>query len=102
MGTTLTLIFLAILSGEQGIRGVANCIVKPRWRLGRQFKLKNCRVPSYGTIRPVLAAVEVNDLERRLSEWADEIGHTWSGDEWPGIAIDGKTLGNRRLHGQWR
>ena len=92
MGTSLTMIFLAILSGEQGIRGVANWIAEQRWRLGRQFKLKNGRVPSYGTVRRVLAAVEVSDLERCLSAWADEMPRTWSGEDWPGIAIDGKTL----------
>jgi hypothetical protein len=46
MGTTLTMIFLAVLSGEQGIRGVAAWIAEQRWRLGRQFKLKNSRMPS--------------------------------------------------------
>jgi hypothetical protein len=92
MGATLTMIFLAILSGEQGIRGVAGWIAEQRWRLGRQFKLRNSRVPSDGTIRRVLAAVEVSELERCLGKWADEIEQAWSGEDWPGIAIDGKTL----------
>jgi hypothetical protein len=92
IGTTLTIIFLALLSGEQGIRGVSAWIQEQRWRLGRQFKLKNSRVPSYGTVRRVLAAVEVNELERYLGTWADEIGQAWIGEDWPGIAIDGKTL----------
>lgn len=91
-GATMTLIFLAILSGEQGIRGVAAWIQEQRWRLGRQFKLKNSRVPSYGTIRRTLAAVEVSELEQCLGRWADEIGQAWSGENWPGIALDGKTL----------
>jgi hypothetical protein len=92
MGATLTLIFVAILSGEQGIRGVAGWIQEQRWRLGRQFKLRNSRVPSYGTIRRVLAAVEVNELERCLGKWADEIEQAWGGEDGPGLAIDGKTL----------
>ena len=92
MGTTLTLIFLGILSGEQGIRGVAGWIAEQRWRLGRQFKLKNCRVPSYGTVRRVLAAVDVEELEQRIGQWAQEALAAYGGDEWPGIAIDGKTL----------
>jgi hypothetical protein len=92
MGATLTMIFLAILSGEQGIRGVAGWIAEQRWRLGRQFQLRNSRVPSDGTIRRVLAAVEVSELERCLGKWADEIEQAWSGEDWPGIAIDGKTL----------
>jgi hypothetical protein len=92
MGATLTLIFVAILSGEQGIRGVAGWIQEQRWRLGRHFKLRNSRVPSYGTIRRVLAAVEVNELERCLGKWADEIEQAWGGEDGPGLAIDGKTL----------
>jgi hypothetical protein len=92
LGTTLTIIFLAILSGEQGIRGIAAWIQEQRWRLGRQFKLKNSRVPSYGTIRRVLALVDVSDLERCLGTWAEEIGQAWGSEDWPGIALDGKTL----------
>jgi hypothetical protein len=92
LGTTLTIIFLAILSGEQGIRGIAAWIEEQRWRLGRQFKLKNSRVPSYGTIRRLLAQVSVSDLERCLGRWADEIGQAWDGEDWPGISLDGKTL----------
>jgi hypothetical protein len=91
LGATLTMIFLAILSGEQGLHGVAAWIQEQRWRLGRQFKLKNCRVPSYGTIRRTLGGVSVSELEGCLGKWADEIGQAWA-DDWPGIAIDGKTL----------
>jgi DDE_Tnp_1-associated/Transposase DDE domain len=92
MGTTLTLIFLGILSGEQGPRGIAGWIAEQRWRLGRQFKMKNCRVPSYGTVRRVLAAVDVQELEQRLGKWAQEAVQAYTGEDWPGIAIDGKTL----------
>ncbi len=77
----MTMIFLAILSGEQGIRGVSGWIQEQRWRLGRQFKLKNSRVPSYGTIRRVLAAVAVRDLEWCLSQWTNEIGQAWEGED---------------------
>jgi len=92
LGTTLTMIFLALLSGEESIRGISAWIQEQRWRLGREFKLKNSRVPSYGTIRRVLAAVAVSDLERCLGTWANEIGQAWSETAWPGIAIDGKTV----------
>ncbi len=92
LGATMTMIFLAILSGEQGIRGVAAWIQEQRWRLGRQFKLKNSRVPSYGTVRRTLALVDVSDLERCLGRWADEIEQVGGGEDWPGISLDGKTL----------
>ena len=92
LGPTLTMIFLGILSGEQGIRGISAWLAEQRWRLGRQFKLKNSRVPSYGTVRRVLAAVDVQELEARLSQWAQQIMHELGQAEWSGIAIDGKTL----------
>jgi hypothetical protein len=85
------MIFLAILSGEPGIRGVA----EPRWRLGRPFKLKNRRVPSDGPVRRLLALVTVNDLGQCLGQWAEEIGQTWRGADGPGISPDGKREGSR-------
>ena len=91
MGLTLTVVFLAILSGEQGIVGIAKWVQEQRWRLGRVFKRKNCRLPSYGTIRRVLAMVDVEDLEQRLGAWAQEAVAELSGEAWSGIAMDGKT-----------
>ena len=66
----LTLIFLAILSGEQDMRGIAEGIGEQRWRLGPVFKLKNCRLPSDGPIRRVLGVVNLEALEGRLGQWA--------------------------------
>jgi hypothetical protein len=92
MGLTLTVVFLAMLSGEQGIRGIASWVQEQRWRLGRVFKRKNCRLPSYGTIRRVLAAVAVDELEQSMGTWAQEAVSALTGEAWPGIAIDGKTV----------
>ena len=92
MGLTLTVVFLAMLSGEQGIRGIASWVPEQRWRLGRALKRKNCRLPSYGTIRRVLASVAVEELEQRLGDWAQEAVPAMTGEAWPGIAIDGKTV----------
>jgi hypothetical protein len=92
MGLTLTVVFLAMLSGEQEIRGIAGWVQEQRWRLGRMFKRKNCRLPSYGTIRRVLAAVDVDELEQSMGTWAQEAVSALTGEVWPGIAIDGKTV----------
>src|SRR5262245_8169059 len=92
VGTTLTLIFLAILSGENGLRGIAAWIGEQRWRLGPKFKLRNCRMPSYGTIRRVLSQIEVLELERGLNGWAQTTLQSMGSQAWSGIAIDGKTL----------
>ncbi len=53
MGTTFTLIFLAILSGENGLRGIAAWIGEQRWRLGPTLKRRHGRMPSDGTLRRV-------------------------------------------------
>ncbi len=92
LGTTLTLVFLAILSGENGIRGMAAWIEEQRWRLGPTLKLRNCRMPSYGTIRRVLSQIDVLELERRLNDWAQTTVQSMGGEDWSGIAIDGKTV----------
>jgi len=68
MGTTLRMVFLTMLSGEQGSPGVAAWIADQRWRLGGAFQLKNCRVASSGRVRRVLAAVEVDELARERSK----------------------------------
>ena len=99
LGTTLTVIFLAILSGENGLRGMAAWIGEQRWRLGPKLKLRNCRMPSYGTIRRVLGQIDVLELEQRLNDWAQTTLASMGGEAWEGIAIDGKTV-KGSLHGE--
>jgi len=49
-------------------------------------------VPSYGTIRRVLSCVDVVELEQRLSIWAQAAINSYGVQDWPGIALDGKTV----------
>ena len=92
LGSVLTLIFLAILSGEDGLRGIARWIQERRWEIGPRFGWKGGRVPSYGAIRPILLRIDVEELETHLSNWAKAIVAGRQTGPWPGIAVDGKTL----------
>ena len=97
LGLALTLIFLAILSGEDELRGIATWLQEQRWELGRRLGLRGGRVPSYGTVRRVLMGIDIDELEARLGQWAQEAMEQQGGEEWPGIAIDGKTLRGSRM-----
>jgi hypothetical protein len=45
-----------------------------------------------GTIQRVLRAVDETELERGLSRWIQPLISGSSDEDWPGIALDGKTL----------
>ncbi|GAB4442093.1 MAG: hypothetical protein Kow00120_10880 [Anaerolineae bacterium] len=92
LGVTLTLIFMAVVSGENGLRGIAAWLQERRWQLGKRLGLRGSRVPSYGTIRRVLLGIDLEDLERRLSRWAEQFCAAMQTEAWAGIAIDGKTV----------
>jgi hypothetical protein len=92
LGTLLTLIFLAILSGEDGLKGIARWLEEQRWELAKQFGIKGGRMPSYGTIRRILLQIDIKELETRLSEWAEEMSLARQVGPWAGVALDGKTV----------
>ncbi len=70
LGTTLTIIFLAILSGENGLREIARWSQEQRTALVERLALKRGQVPSYGTNRRVLGGLDINELEGQLNIWA--------------------------------
>src|SRR5260370_41733413 len=51
LGRTLTMVFLAIVSGENSERGVTAWIEEQRWRLKGIFGFRRDAVPSYSTIQ---------------------------------------------------
>ena len=99
LGTTLTIIFLAILSSENGLREMAACINAQREALMVQFQLRH-GAPSYGTIRRVLAGVNVEELEQQLKAWAVELLEGLGVAAWSGIAVDGKKVRHSGQAGQ--
>jgi predicted transposase YbfD/YdcC len=84
--TVLTVALLAILSGENSLRGIA------RWALSKALGLKARRIPGYETIRTVLRDVDVNESERGLRDWAAQVAAAYEPETWSGLAVDGKTL----------
>lgn len=92
LGRTLTMVFLALVSGENSERGIAAWIEEQRWRLKRVFGFRRDDVPCYSTIRRALQAVDAQELEAKLVGWATQLAEAVARSDWEGVAIDGKTL----------
>lgn len=96
IGTVLTLVFLALLSGENSVRGIARWVKEQRWRVSRALGMKRSRVPGYETIRTVLRDLAIAELEAGLQHWAGQVAQAYQVERWPGVALDGKTLRGSR------
>ncbi len=88
----LTLVFVAVLSGANGLREISRWLEAQRWELSRRIGLRGGRVPSYGAVRGILVRLDAEELEARLSAWAQGVVQARSGEAWPGVAVDGKTI----------
>jgi hypothetical protein len=100
MSTVLTVTVLAILSGENSVRGIAAWVQEQRRALQRGLGLKRSRMPGYETIRTVLRDLDIVELERRLQVWAMQVAAAYQVENWPGVALDGKTLRGSRTDEQ--
>jgi hypothetical protein len=96
IGLVLTVTFLALLSGENSLRGIAAWVKEQREPLRRALRLKRSRMPGYETIRTVLRDVDIGELEKRLHDWAAQVAVAYRLENWPGLALDGKTLRGSR------
>lgn len=96
LGTVLTVTFLAILSGENSLQGIARWVQEQRWALGKALQLKGHRVPGYETIRTVLRDLDIVVLEGQLQVWANQVAAAHQVKNWPSLAVDGKTLRGSR------
>ncbi len=96
LGTVLTVTFLAILSGENSLQGIARWVQEQRWVLGKALHLKGYRVPGYETIRTVLRDLDIVAFEGQLQAWANQVAMAYQVKDWPGLAVDGKTLRGSR------
>src|SRR5437660_11006951 len=79
LGRTLTMVFLAMVSGENSERGIAAWIEEQRWRLKGIFGFRRDDVPCYSTIRRAFEVVDVQELEAKLVHWATELQATVEG-----------------------
>ena len=96
IGRTLTMVFLAMVSGENSLRGIAAWLEEQRWRLKKVFGYRRDDVPTYSTIRRALEEVDAVELENKLREWAKAQSNDDLSLEWAGVAIDGKYLSGSR------
>jgi hypothetical protein len=92
LGRTLTMVFLAMVSGENSERGIAAWIEEQRWRLKRVFGFRRDDVPSYSTIQRAVLSVDGAELESALVAWINQVQAVTVNPAWAGIAIDGKLL----------
>jgi hypothetical protein len=92
LGRTLTMVFLALVSGENSERGIAAWIKEQRWRLKRVFGFRRDDGPSYSTIQRALQSVDQAELESELVAWINQVQAATVQPAWAGIAIDGKLL----------
>lgn len=81
LGRTLTMLFMAMVSGENSERGIAAWIEEQRWRLKKIFGFKRDDVPCYSTIQRALQTVDAQELESKLVEWAKALQDATNG-EW--------------------
>ena len=88
LGRTLTMVFLAMVSGENSLRGIGAWLEEQRWRLKKVFGYRRDDVPTYSTIQRALQEVDVAELEKKLAEWAKALSTSGLSVEWAGVAID--------------
>jgi hypothetical protein len=96
LGTVLSVAFLAILSGENSLQGIASWVQEQRWSLSAALHLKGHRVPGYETIRTVMRDLDIVAFEGQLQTWANRVAAAYQIKEWPGLSVDGKTLRGSR------
>jgi predicted transposase YbfD/YdcC len=93
----LTLVAAAILSGERHGRGIGQWVREHAEELRERLGLT--RIPSEATVRRVLRAVAVDDLERQLSGWVGQQAEATEASL-VGVAVDGKEVRGAARHGQ--
>lgn len=86
----LSIIIMAIISGEQGLRGFARFAKHNTTELVACFDLKH-GTPSFGTFRSLLLDLDCNKLAKAFQTWMDKHLPNQT-DKW--IALDGKSLGS--------
>ncbi len=84
LGRTLTLVFIALISGENSEQGIAAWIEEQRGRLKSMLGYKRDAGPSYRTIQRALQAVDAQELESKRVEWARQVQHAASPTDWEG------------------
>ena len=97
----LLLLVVGLLSGANSQRALARWARYAGWPRLRRLGFARRRRPSQPTLHRLLRDIDVEQLERVLGTWLQQVRASWrrSTRRWvDGIALDGKTLrGARRL-----
>jgi predicted transposase YbfD/YdcC len=103
----LTLIAAGLVSGQQGMRGIAQWVAEHAEELGPLVGLPPGRVPSAATLRRAVRTVDLAALEAQLAAFATGLPAPPAPQEqrapsppsWVGLALDGKAVRGANRHG---
>lgn len=105
----LTLIAAALVSGQQGMRAIAQWVAEHAEELAPLLGLAPGRVPSAATLRRALRAVDLDALERQISAFVAALpappavapleAAASPPRPWTGLALDGKAVRGANRHG---
>ena len=96
----LTIVTLALINQQNSVRQIAAWARGLGLEARRRLPLRHNRVPSAATIRRVLHDLDVEALLREIQSWVEEVVAAFHPTtEWPGLAIDAKTLRGSRDEG---
>jgi hypothetical protein len=89
----LLLVVVGLLSGANSQRGLARWAEYAGWSRLRRLGFARQRRPSQPTLHRLLRDVDVDQVERLLGGWLQQVRATWrrSAKRWVvGVAVDGK------------
>src|SRR4051812_6570776 len=102
----LTVIAAALVSGQQGMRGIGQWVAEHAEDLGPLLGLTPGRVPSVATLRRTVRCVDLEALEMRLAAFVaalPDLPPTATAAlaplPWRGLALDGKAVRGANRHG---
>jgi predicted transposase YbfD/YdcC len=107
----LTVIAAALVSGQQGVRAIAQWVAEHAEELRPLVDLPPGRVPSAATLRRALRGVDLTALETRLTRFVAQLPPPPVPDagpgtppppsppRWTGLALDGKAVRGANRHG---
>jgi predicted transposase YbfD/YdcC len=106
----LTVIAAALVSGQQGLRAIAQWVAEHAEELDPLVGLPAGRVPSAATLRRAVRAVDLSALEAQIAAFvanlpappappADEHAAPTPPLPWIGLAVDGKAVRGANRHG---
>jgi DDE_Tnp_1-associated len=87
----LLLILLGTMSGYRGYRGLTRFMHCHQDHLATRLGLPRAELPSYGTIRRLLNAIDFDAVAVAFNQWAQAAGLLQTGTD---CAVDGKGLKN--------